>query len=117
MKPLLAAVAVAVPLFAACASDTVEPGAPADAGPEAGALADAAAPGPHPRPLPPASHPPPTGKPPQDPACDLNGRWLVAQRELATAIGQDQVAHNWFYYEIRHEGADVVVTRGLHCGY
>jgi hypothetical protein len=57
------------------------------------------------------------GKPAQDAECDLNGRWLVAQRVLASAIGQDQAAHNWFYYEIRHEGADLVVLKGLHCGY
>ena len=60
---------------------------------------------------------PPSGKPPRDPGCDLNGRWLVVQRELASAIGQEQVAHNWFYLEVRHEDAEVVVTRGLHCGY
>lgn len=54
---------------------------------------------------------------PQDPACDLNGRWLVAQRVLATAAGQSQASHNWFYYEIHHAGAGFVVTKGLHCGY
>jgi hypothetical protein len=58
-----------------------------------------------------------TGKPPADTTCDLNGRWLVAQRILATAIGQSQAAHNWFYFEVRHEGTDVLVTKGLHCGY
>src|SRR5262245_51578192 len=26
--------------------------------------------------------------------CDLSGRWLVAQRVLATALGQGQAAHN-----------------------
>jgi hypothetical protein len=58
-----------------------------------------------------------TGKPPQDAECDLRGRWLIAQRVLATAIGQEQAAHNWFYYELRHEEADVLVLKGLHCGY
>jgi hypothetical protein len=107
--------AILVTGAAACSPDKVEMGAVA---PDAGGAvvpADAAAPpdlltGP-------ASVGPPTGRPPQDPQCDLNGRWLVVQRELATALGQDQAAHNWFYYEVRHEGADVVVTKGLHCGY
>jgi hypothetical protein len=53
----------------------------------------------------------------QDPACDLNGVWLVAQRELAVAIGQEQAAHNWFYYEVHQDGAELSVTKGLHCGY
>jgi hypothetical protein len=51
------------------------------------------------------------------PACDLNGRWLVASRVLADALGQKQASHNWFYYEIRQDADQVTVTRGLHCGY
>jgi hypothetical protein len=50
-------------------------------------------------------------------ACDLNGRWLVSQRTVATALGQNQASHNWFYLEIRHGGAAILVTRGLHCGF
>lgn len=96
-----------------CASDAVEPDVVPDAGPpgaDAGPPPDSA----------PAGFPEvgaATGKPPQDPACDLNGRWLVSQRVLAAALSQEQASHNWFYYEIRHEGAEVVVTRGLHCGF
>ena len=56
-------------------------------------------------------------RPAQDPECDLEGRWLVAQRVLATAIGQEQAAHSWYYYEVSHQGAEVMVTRGLHCGF
>jgi hypothetical protein len=52
-----------------------------------------------------------------DGTCNLAGRWLVAQHTVATAIGQEQAAHNWFYYEIRQEGAALLVTKGLHCGY
>jgi hypothetical protein len=52
-----------------------------------------------------------------NPRCDMNGRWLVAQRVLADAIGQKQASHNWFYYEIRQTGDRVTVTKGLHCGY
>jgi hypothetical protein len=54
---------------------------------------------------------------PASPACDLNGRWLVASRVLADALGQKQASHNWFYYEIRQDADQVTVTRGLHCGY
>jgi hypothetical protein len=57
------------------------------------------------------------GGKPTSPDCDLNGRWLVSQRVVATAIGQDQASHNWFYYEIKQDGDDVTVTKGLHCGY
>jgi len=49
--------------------------------------------------------------------CDMNGRWLVAQRVLADAIGQKQASHNWFYYEINQSGDQVTVTRGLQCGF
>jgi hypothetical protein len=100
-------------LLGGCVSDSVEP----DLVPDGGAVdamaipaADAGAAG-----FPDVAAS--TGKPPQDPACDLNGRWLVAQRVLAAALGQEQTSHNWFYYEIRHEGPDVVVTKGLHCGF
>jgi hypothetical protein len=52
-----------------------------------------------------------------DPTCNLTGRWLVSQRVLAVAIGQQQAAHTWLYYEIRQQGADLVVDKGLHCGF
>jgi hypothetical protein len=54
---------------------------------------------------------------PANPSCDMNGRWLVAQRVLAQALGQTQASHNWFYYEVRQDGDQVTVTKGLHCGY
>jgi len=58
---------------------------------------------------------PPT---PRDPECDLNGRWLVAQRNLlALPLFQCQASHSWYYYEIRHDGTGFVVTKGLHCGF
>jgi hypothetical protein len=46
----------------------------------------------------------------------MNGRWLVAQRVLAQALGQTQASHNWFYYEIRQDRDQVLVTKGLQCG-
>jgi hypothetical protein len=104
-----AALAV-VTLLAACAPDGVEPGAAApDAGRDAEPMVDAT--------MSLAEVSAPTGRPPQDPECDLGGSWLVAQRVLAAALGQEQAAHNWFFYEIRHQGAEVVVTKGLHCGF
>jgi hypothetical protein len=62
---------------------------------------------------------PPDGGPGQDvpSGCDLSGRWLVTQRVVATALGQEQAAHNWFYYEVGQSGDALVVTKGLHCGF
>ncbi len=54
---------------------------------------------------------------PTSPNCNMNGRWLVAQRVLADAIGQKQASHNWFYYELYQNADQVTVTKGLHCGY
>jgi hypothetical protein len=55
---------------------------------------------------------------PRDPECDLNGRWLLAQRNLlALPLAQCQASHTWYYYEIRHDGESFTVTKGLHCGY
>src|SRR5258708_28814187 len=54
---------------------------------------------------------------PTSPDCDMNGRWLVAQRVLASALGQTQASHNWIYYEIRQDADQVSVTNGLHCGH
>jgi hypothetical protein len=54
---------------------------------------------------------------PTSPQCDMNGRWLVAQRVLADALGQTQASHNWFYYEIVQNADQLTVTKGLHCGY
>jgi hypothetical protein len=50
-------------------------------------------------------------------ACDLTGRWLVALRVVADALGQTQASHNWFYYEIQQSGDQVTVTKGLQCGF
>jgi hypothetical protein len=129
--PLLGALALALVTGAAvsCTQDVVDangrPAGTADGGPGTGTGRTDVDSGP--RTIPgtdfDAAPPPPfdagsgTGKPPQDAECDLNGRWLVAQRILASAIGQDQASHNWFYLEVRHEGADLVVLKGLHCGY
>ena len=55
---------------------------------------------------------------PRDPECNLNGRWLLAQRNLLSLpLAQCQAIHTWYYYEIRHDGDGFTVTKGLHCGY
>jgi hypothetical protein len=92
-----------------CAPDLVEPD---------GFVRDAGANGPDfGSPVPDATEPAPPPAGTAAGSCDLNGRWLVAQRVLATAIGQQQAAHSWFYYEIEQTGANLAVTRGLHCGF
>ncbi len=105
--------------LAACANDTVDPSAPLpklEPFVASGAIEGDG--GGVPATTPPDKEvPPPTNVPPEDLDCDLRGRWLVAQRVLATAIGQDQAAHNWFYLEVRHEGRALTVTKGLHCGF
>jgi hypothetical protein len=55
--------------------------------------------------------------PPLDLECDLRGRWIVSQRYVAEALSERQAAHTWFYLEVRHEGANITVHKGLHCGY
>jgi hypothetical protein len=103
----------------ACAPDTVAPNGFVrgdEAGPPAASVPlDASA-------LPSPDVPPPNARPGDagigaDPRCDLGGRWLIAQRVLATAIGQQQAAHSWFYYEVEQHGDALLVTRGLHCGF
>lgn len=60
----------------------------------------------------------PDGPRPRDPECDLNGRWLIAQRNLLSLPAlQCQAVHTWYYYEIRHDGEGFTITKGLHCGY
>ena len=50
--------------------------------------------------------------------CDLSGRWLVAQRVLAVAIGQEQAAQSWFYWEASQDASgSVTLKKGLHCGF
>jgi hypothetical protein len=66
---------------------------------------------------PPDTTPLPDGGTATSPDCDLNGRWLLSQHTVATALGQTQASHNWFYYEITQVGDAVTVTKGLHCGY
>jgi hypothetical protein len=55
------------------------------------------------------------GSSPTDP-CDLTGRWLVTTHYVTVALGANQTAHSYGYYEIGKKGSDYVVTKGLYCG-
>jgi hypothetical protein len=48
--------------------------------------------------------------------CDLSGRWLVTDREVATGLGSQEATHTFFYMEIGQSGSSVTVTKGLDCG-
>jgi hypothetical protein len=48
--------------------------------------------------------------------CNLAGRWLLVDREVATALGAEEAAHEWLYFEMTQTGSDLTVTRGLACG-
>jgi hypothetical protein len=49
-------------------------------------------------------------------ACDLTGRWLATDRQVATAIGDQEASHTFYYLEITQSGSQATVTRGLDCG-
>lgn len=48
--------------------------------------------------------------------CDLFGRWLITTHTVTDALGQLQVAHYYFYYELEQSGTAVTVRKGLMCG-
>ena len=48
--------------------------------------------------------------------CDLSGRWLVTLHEVSDALGMQQTAHRWMYYELVQQGDAVTVAKGLGCG-
>ena len=94
--------------------------APRDSPDDAGSIGDTVRPptmdGADP-PTPDAGLPDAGSIPPLDPECDLRGRWLVSQRYVAEAVSEKQASHSWFYLEVRQEGANVTIQKGLHCGY
>lgn len=58
--------------------------------------------------------PPPDG--PTEPECDLTGRWIVQHSTFSEALMAEQIATNWFYFEIVQEGDAFAVVDGLNCG-
>jgi hypothetical protein len=51
--------------------------------------------------------------------CDLEGRWLVVQRDGINVPSPrvDQAIQSWLYYEVEQDGSALSVTKGLDCGY
>jgi hypothetical protein len=49
-------------------------------------------------------------------ACDLTGRWIVAQVTYSTALGATQTTVNWFFHDIVQTGDTFVVEDSLNCG-
>jgi hypothetical protein len=56
------------------------------------------------------------GLPTSTVGCDLSGRWLVADREVSTALGAEEATHEWLYFEMSQTGAQLTVTKGVSCG-
>jgi hypothetical protein len=50
-------------------------------------------------------------------ACDLTGRWIVAQVTRSKALGALQLTTNWFFHDIVQTGDEFVVTDSLNCGF
>jgi hypothetical protein len=48
--------------------------------------------------------------------CDLSGRWIATDREVATGLGATEAAHTWLYFELGQSGTGGTVTKGLDCG-
>lgn len=48
--------------------------------------------------------------------CDMTGLWIAEQHTVSTAIGADQRATNYYYYQIRQEGDRFTIEKGLNCG-
>jgi hypothetical protein len=48
--------------------------------------------------------------------CDLGGRWIATDHEVATGLGAQEAAHTWLYLELTQTGSAGTVTRGLDCG-
>jgi hypothetical protein len=57
-----------------------------------------------------------SGPPSMTTACDLTGRWLATERQVATALGAQEANHTFYYLEISQTGSQATVTKGLDCG-
>jgi hypothetical protein len=45
--------------------------------------------------------------------CDLSGRWLSTVRTVTDALGQQQIARSYVYYEIAQQGDAFTVSKGI----
>jgi hypothetical protein len=48
--------------------------------------------------------------------CDLSGRWLSTVHTVTDALGQQQIAHSYVYYEITQQGDAFTISKGMDCG-
>lgn len=48
--------------------------------------------------------------------CDLAGRWLATERQVAAALGAQEATHTFYYLEIGQTGSQAIVNKGLDCG-
>jgi hypothetical protein len=48
--------------------------------------------------------------------CDLSGRWIATDHQVATGLGAEEAAHVWYYLEMSQTGSTGTVTTGLDCG-
>lgn len=48
--------------------------------------------------------------------CDLTGRWLLTMHKVTEALGNQQTAHTYIYYELKQQGDAVTVEKGVMCG-
>lgn len=52
----------------------------------------------------------------QDADCDMNGIWIARMMTVQEALSLEQCGSNYFYLELKQEGADVEVVNSMHCG-
>lgn len=58
----------------------------------------------------------PTDPMPEVSPCDLSGHWLSTVHTVTDALGQQQIAHSYVYYEIVQQGDAFSVSKGMDCG-
>ena len=49
--------------------------------------------------------------------CDMTGAWIGELHTTSTALGADQRATNWYYFEITQSGERFTIGKALHCGF
>jgi hypothetical protein len=48
--------------------------------------------------------------------CDLSGRWIATDHEVATGLGAQEAAHTWWYLELSQTDSAGTVSKSLDCG-
>lgn len=52
----------------------------------------------------------------QDADCDMNGIWVARMMAVNEALSLEQCGSQYFYFELKHEGANVEVVHSMFCG-